>query len=534
LRKLQRDAKRGDHVVVFFAGHGVQLPVGADMPWAHAEPDGLMELFLPQDAGRRYAGGPKYFPGIENAIADVELRAWADAMTAKGVRVLMVFDTCHAGTLVRGAEENTGAGEEAWVARRVDVSALDVLRADSTPRGHLMPKPWSQSLAGSGTKLAGQKAADAVFLYAALAHEPTFERRFWNALSARHEVRGMFSHHLAQAIQTAPNATPRTWLQMVGHNYKQNYAVRPTPLGAGTGLDMSWGAPGAAPERWFDATRQGDSLWISAGVAQGVRPGQVWRWAGAPQGSASPKARRDSEGSSQSSSQSEKHAHADHFEIEAVDLFRSQAQRVGAATQPVGDKADRSAPADGFAHRMNRVGNLPEKTENTGPLKPPTGPAAQAPQVCDAMRWLDFAKQAQQRTGQQAANLRVQPSVDGKPMADLATHPIRLRPGTQLQLALTNVAAMPMKLQIARVSGCGDVEMLFPNAGEAEVMEPFARRDLQFVATKSKRQQAFLLIWARSFSSKPSPHDFAQVIEIFQPPELIQPPTKVTKKNAKP
>lgn len=88
----------GDEVLIFMAGHGAQLPV-EDSRTADTEPDGLDEVFLPADFAIRRTDG---IARPVNAIRDDELGARIDRMLARGARVWLVADTCHAGSLRRG------------------------------------------------------------------------------------------------------------------------------------------------------------------------------------------------------------------------------------------------------------------------------------------------------------------------------------------------------------------------------------------------------------------------------------------------
>ena len=40
---------------------------------------------------------------VENAIVDDEIRIWVSAIRATGALVWVIVDTCHAGTMTRGA-----------------------------------------------------------------------------------------------------------------------------------------------------------------------------------------------------------------------------------------------------------------------------------------------------------------------------------------------------------------------------------------------------------------------------------------------
>jgi hypothetical protein len=87
----------GDSVFVLLAGHGSQQKNDDPDSAADQEHDGLDEVFLPQDITEW-----KYNKPVVKAIRDDQIRAWLDAIRAKGALVFFVADTCHSGTMDRG------------------------------------------------------------------------------------------------------------------------------------------------------------------------------------------------------------------------------------------------------------------------------------------------------------------------------------------------------------------------------------------------------------------------------------------------
>ncbi len=126
LRDIRAKAvDKDDVVVVYFSGHGVQVPEITDSPDKPGqEQDGMSETFLPSDARFDDEGRPTNF------ILDKELNAiFYGSPTEAGFRanVWAIFDSCHSGDLTRS---NNPAG---IVLRSIDLAALGVPDAKRTP-----------------------------------------------------------------------------------------------------------------------------------------------------------------------------------------------------------------------------------------------------------------------------------------------------------------------------------------------------------------------------------------------------------------
>ena len=120
IETLIRDARPGQRIVVFLAGHGSQQPDQVPPDPKDPEPDGLDEVFLPCDIGP----WNREIQSIKNAIVDDEISVWMAKLLAKGAEVLVIFDSCHSGSASRGGDDE--------VSRRIDAEDLvpkEALRA---------------------------------------------------------------------------------------------------------------------------------------------------------------------------------------------------------------------------------------------------------------------------------------------------------------------------------------------------------------------------------------------------------------------
>ena len=86
LDSLVRTAVSGDDVLFFYAGHGSQVRNDASR-----EADKMDETLVPADA---LLGAPD--------IRDKELRTRFAALARNGVRLTVIVDACHSGSIARG------------------------------------------------------------------------------------------------------------------------------------------------------------------------------------------------------------------------------------------------------------------------------------------------------------------------------------------------------------------------------------------------------------------------------------------------
>jgi hypothetical protein len=117
---LIRRVEPGDDVFVLLGGHGSQLKDDAPPNPHDDEPDGLDEVFLPEDVTRWTVSKPDV-----KAIRDDQIGAWLDAIRDRGAFVFFVADTCHAGTIDRSAGDNLVDEHAFYRERHVDPKVLN-------------------------------------------------------------------------------------------------------------------------------------------------------------------------------------------------------------------------------------------------------------------------------------------------------------------------------------------------------------------------------------------------------------------------
>lgn len=96
LEDLARQAKRDDLAVIFLAGHGAQVP-----DTSGDEVDGFDEVFLPSDT----SVWDDKTKTVQGALLDDEIAPLLGKIQGAGARVWFVVDSCHAGTMMRGGEQ---------------------------------------------------------------------------------------------------------------------------------------------------------------------------------------------------------------------------------------------------------------------------------------------------------------------------------------------------------------------------------------------------------------------------------------------
>ena len=204
MQQLLAAVQRGDHVVLYLAGHGSQQPQPTDHGSRPTEADGLDEVFLPADVQRWQGGSSEQ--AIPNALLDDEIGEWLDAVVDRGATVWAFFDTCHAGGMARGRGARTRAVPPAEF-------GLPAIRATAA-------KPVRAAGRTDGRVLA----------FAGRAHEAAGEE--WlpqGAALGSNRMHGVFTFHLAQALTTAPQSTAATLAQAVRAAYARERRVAPTP-----------------------------------------------------------------------------------------------------------------------------------------------------------------------------------------------------------------------------------------------------------------------------------------------------------------
>lgn len=276
--KLVHSVKQDSRVVILLSGHGVQVPIPDNqdpLDPKNPEPDGLDEVFLPADV--RLAESGK----LANTLADNQIGDWLDALRKKGAHVLVVFDSCHSGTMTRGG------GGVREIDRVVTPEAIGISDAAiNASRARAQQRVMAAKAAGQA--IPGERAVKAsddvtrgslVAFYAAQPFETAPELPLpEGAEIAAENYHGMLSFSLLEAITSRKSGLSYNELvRLMSARYRQYRGSRPpTPFAEG---DLQREVLGLSvwpnrPVIRIDQNSDG-KLTVSAGALHGLTVGTI-------------------------------------------------------------------------------------------------------------------------------------------------------------------------------------------------------------------------------------------------------------------
>lgn len=256
---LSAKVQPGDFVYLHFSGHGSQAP--ALNP--ETELDGLDELFMPVDIGP----WSDEVGAVENALVDDEIGALIDGLRAKGADVWAVFDSCHSGTVTRGAPEDDDTRT-----RQLPPEALGLTDEDMAVSTRAIDDPRAQADAPFDAPQAG--TGSFVAFFAAQTTEVTPEKRLPKGKADR-VSQGVFTYSLFEVLAEYPNATYGQIGQEVLRKYATKKLANTTPMFEGDLDRVAFsGTAGERVAQWT-ATQTDDGYTIPAGSLHGLTTGAV-------------------------------------------------------------------------------------------------------------------------------------------------------------------------------------------------------------------------------------------------------------------
>ena len=269
LAKLATEAKRGDFVYLHFSGHGSTQPALNDT----TEADGRDEVFLSADTQMAPQDNPDYFP---NVLTDDEMSGALTAIRKTGAFVWLVFDSCHSGSMTRGAPESPDTKDREIKPSDLGIpdSAFKIPAPAADTGSNDRPVPIGASALSDDTD---PNDGGLVAFFAAQTSETTSEHDFAVPQADGTVTQipyGTFTYSIFSALAKNPNQTYRQLAQSVLADYASQNLLRPTPLFQGK-LDapVFGNQDAAAAEQWPTVVGGDGSLTISAGQLHGLAAG---------------------------------------------------------------------------------------------------------------------------------------------------------------------------------------------------------------------------------------------------------------------
>jgi metacaspase-1 len=191
-------AQRGDTLVITYSGHGTWVPDSSG-----DEPDGRDEGLCPYDIG---TVGP---------LLDDDIRKLF-AQRPAGVRILLISDSCHSGSVTRGREDDLDPGAP---------------RARFMPLESWMPKEELPATARRPARLVGGLSRAGSDLLLAGCQDTEYS---WDT-SFRGRPNGAFTYYALKTLRERQPATYEAWFKAI-REYLPSTRLPQSPeiLGSGT------------------------------------------------------------------------------------------------------------------------------------------------------------------------------------------------------------------------------------------------------------------------------------------------------------
>jgi hypothetical protein len=260
--KLAEKAQANEQVVILLSGHGTQQPQRQPPDPNDPEPDGLDEVFLASDANY-YDRAKKTIPG---GIVDNDLGDWVRKIRDQGARVWIIVDSCHSGTILRGASTE--------IERRVPAEMLVPEEELAEARSHAV-----RTRGGSTVSDESQFSGDLkhiVAMYAAQPEESTIELAL-PPESDSPKLYGLLTYSLCRELSMVHSPiTYRELAARVQNAYVRLGRTSPTPFLEG--LDVGREVLGVQtwPERSRMLLARKENFWrVNVGAIHGLTTGTV-------------------------------------------------------------------------------------------------------------------------------------------------------------------------------------------------------------------------------------------------------------------
>lgn len=253
MKAIVDECGENDSIVFSFSGHGSRLRARKEN-----KPSGWYETIMPFDSGRKPLG-------TNCDITDDEIYDWLTALSKKTSNILLIFDSCYAGSITRHNEESGTRG----------------IPPDETFIDEAAASPFSGSDRADGENVeAGPSGwlplSDKYVLFAACAE---FERAHVYKEQNGDDVveYGALSYFLSRALREAPSGTTyRDIWEQVYLNVKTRFEKQNPQLEGNRDREL-FGLKEFPPCRYLLVNgRRGKQISLEGGLLDGVRVNSRW------------------------------------------------------------------------------------------------------------------------------------------------------------------------------------------------------------------------------------------------------------------
>ncbi|MGI4718860.1 MAG: caspase family protein [Janthinobacterium lividum] len=265
LARFGRSLQAGDVLLIYWSGHGLLMP---GRPGLWQTPSGQQVHLLAQDA--RVDARSRQLSG---SISSTDIGQAIDALAARRVQVVAVFDSCHAAGSTRGDTDLAWRGLSSaalgWSPRAAAFAGRPAA-ARSTVAAAAAPAAAAEQETGprERPRFIGFFAAEA-------------QQRSAEALASDYpgQARGMFTRALIAGLNDHPDSY-LAWASLTSQYYRQALdgrqlpaSARPSPVYAGA-LEQALWTGADAPASW--PVRQDERGWyVPYGRLDGLQAGDV-------------------------------------------------------------------------------------------------------------------------------------------------------------------------------------------------------------------------------------------------------------------
>ena len=229
LRLLADRSQEGDWAIIYFSGHGSQQPQALTSSTSYIEPDGLEEIFLPYDVAKWDEKQQK----VEGALIDDEIGAVLEYFDKRNVKVWAIFDTCHAGGMLKSLVDKPDGAVSRFV-NPVELGVPAILMktaVEVAAKKGSASKTWDGDSRARNRHLLQNKSSDRQFVfYASQADEPSAEEplpppALWpHAKSSERMYFGLFTYLIANEL---PGWSGK--FSEIASRVRSGYHARPYP-----------------------------------------------------------------------------------------------------------------------------------------------------------------------------------------------------------------------------------------------------------------------------------------------------------------